>query len=69
MIKIDGGKIARMILDQAKSDVAEIVATKKIAPPQLVIFSVSPDEVTLSFLRSKQKAVEHVGGTFKLLRF
>ena len=54
MIKIDGGKIARMILDQAKTDVAEIVATKKIAPPQLVIFSVSPDEVTLSFLRSNQ---------------
>ncbi len=69
MIKIDGGQIARMILDQAKADVAKIVAAKKIAPPQLVIFSVSPDDVTLSFLRSKQKAVEYVGGNFKLLRF
>lgn len=69
MMKIEGTRIARMILDHVKSDVAHIVKDKKIAPPQLVVFSVSPDEATLSFLRSKQKAIEYIGGSFKLLRF
>lgn len=69
MIKVEGTRIARMILDHVKSDVANITKEKKIAPPQLVVFSVSPDDATMSFLRSKQKAVEYIGGTFKLLRF
>lgn len=69
MIEVQGKHIARIILDQLKSDVKDNVKKEKIPPPQLVIFSVNPDESTLSFLRSKQKAVEYIGGTFKILRF
>ncbi len=69
MIKVEGTRIARMILDHVKSDVEKFTKEKKVSPPQLVVFSVSPDEATMSFLRSKQKAVEYIGGTFKLLRF
>jgi len=69
MIKIEGTHISRMILDRIKADVSKLTKGKKVVPPQLVVFSVSPDDATLSFLKSKQKAVEYIGGSFKLLRF
>jgi len=69
MTKISGKEIARMVLDHLKQEVSIYKKEKQIPAPQLVVFSVNPDENTLSFLRSKQKAVEYIGGSFKLLRF
>ncbi len=67
---LKGKTIAQTILDEIKSDVTIYRKKNKDAPPpQLVVFSINPDEATLAFLRNKKKAVEYIGGTFKLLRF
>ena len=63
-MKINGKKIAEVILKTLKKEVKKL--KKK---PQLAVFLVGQNEENLSFVKMKEKATKKIGGKFQLYHF
>lgn len=66
-MKIDGRALAQSILDELKVKVDEL--KKRNITPHLAVVLIGNDSSSLSFIKQKKKAADHIGAKFTLHHF
>ncbi len=61
--------LSKVILKHLKKEVSQTIKKYGIIPPKLVVFTVQPNEETISFMKKKEKYAQKIGAEFKLISY